>query len=39
MRGKIQGKKARGRQRQMMLLSMAEDHMMTTNDMLHAKKT
>ena len=36
--GKIQGKKARGRQKQMMLPSMAEDYMMTTNDMLHAAK-
>ena len=38
MTGKIQGKKARGRQRQMMLPFMAEDYMMTTNDMLHAAK-
>ena len=36
--GKIQGKKAKGKQRQKMLPSMAEDHMMTTNGMLHAAK-
>ena len=38
MTGKIQGKKARGRQKQMMLPSMAEDYAMKTNDMLHAAK-
>ena len=38
MTGKIRGKKARGRQRQMMLTAMAEDYTMKTNDMLHAAK-
>ena len=39
MTGKrIQGKKARGMQRQMMLPYMAEDYVITTNDMLHAAK-
>ena len=38
MTGKIQGKKARGRHRQMMLPSMAEDYAMKTNDMLHAAR-
>ena len=38
MTGKIEGKKARGRQRQMILPSMAEDYTMTTNDKLHAAK-
>ena len=33
MAGKIQGKKAKGRQGQMMLPSMAEDYAMKTNDM------
>ena len=36
--GKIKGKKARGRKRQMMLTSMAKDYAMETNDMLHAAK-
>ena len=36
--GKIQGKKARGRQRQMMLTSMAEDYAMKMNDMLQAAR-
>ena len=38
MTGKIEGKKARGKQRQMTLTSMAEDYAMKTNDMIHAAK-
>ena len=38
MTGKIQGKKTRGRQRQMMLISQAEDYTMKTNDILQAAR-
>ena len=36
MTGKIQGKKARGRQRRMMLRSMTDDYAIKTNAMFYA---